>query len=531
MANKNLFKSGGTNNRVAPVADTVNNAGGKAYQMSDKHALAQIAATNCFRGTFYASAEDNLKLAKEAAMKLRGDPEFIAKVALYSRDKGYMKDMPAFLTVMLADTDTVLFRKVFRRVIDNGKMLRNVFQMARSGAVTGRVFNMSSGAMRHAVHEWFNSRSPAAIFRASVGNNPTMEQMIQMCRWTPNSPEKYALRRYLLNKEAEFDALPQIVQEYEKFKATREGEVPNVDFRMLDSLGLSAAEWKGIARNAKWMMTRMNVNTFARQGVFEDPEMVDMISTRLRSETEIAQARALPYQLLSAWKATSEGIPFKVRDALQDAMEVSVNNVPEIEGQVYLCVDMSGSMGSPITGTGGWGGAKASEVSCADVAGLIASALVRKNRSAEVWTFDTNAKKVDLNPRDTVLTNTQILSRAGGGTSVSAPLAELNRRGAKGKAVIYVSDYESWVDSNYSWGGGTAVMSEWQQFQRRNSDARLVCIDLTPRANSQVKEHKNILQVGGFSDQVFEVLASFIQHGSDSANHWVSEIERVSIDE
>jgi len=138
MANKNLFKSRGATKSV-PKADTRNRAGGKAYKMSDKHALAQIAATNCFNGTYYASAGDNLKLAKVAALNLTGDPEFIAKVAVYSRTKGFMKDMPAFLAVVLADLNPVLFRQVFRRVIDNGKMLRNFCQMARSGAVTGRV--------------------------------------------------------------------------------------------------------------------------------------------------------------------------------------------------------------------------------------------------------------------------------------------------------------------------------------------------------------------------------------------------------
>jgi hypothetical protein len=104
MANKNLFKTTDTtkaSTKTVVKADTTNKAGGKAYNFDKKHCLAQIAATNCFNGTFYASAEDNLKLAKDAAMALIDDPEFIAKVAVYSRDKSYMKDMPAFLTVAI----------------------------------------------------------------------------------------------------------------------------------------------------------------------------------------------------------------------------------------------------------------------------------------------------------------------------------------------------------------------------------------------------------------------------------------------
>jgi len=527
MANKNLFKSGG-NRRGTPAADTVNNAGGNAYVSSHKQALAQIAATNCFNGTYYASEGDNLKLAKDAALNLRKDPEFIAKVALYSRDHAYMKDMPAFLTVVLADTDTALFRKVFRRVINNGKMLRNFCQMARSGAVTGRVFNLSSGVVRKAIQEWFDARSSEAIFRATVGNNPTMKDILRMARPRPNSSEKEALFGYIVGKKVNFESLPMIVQNYERYKATRDGEMPDVDFRMLDSLGLNDSEWKNIARNAKWMMTRMNLNTFARHNVFEDASMSKMIADRLRDKENIKQAQAFPYQLMSAWRATSEtkGVSFEVRDALQDAMEIAVDNVPTIEGQVYVCVDTSGSMSCSVTGHGGWT-TPASQISCVEVAGLVASAVIRKNPSAEVWTFSHDANKVTLNPRDTVLTNTEKLAKAGGGTNISAPLVKLNALKAKGTAVIYVSDNESWLDNNYY---GTGLMEEWGKFEKRNPNSKLICIDLLARNNSQVKERKNILQVGGFSDQVFDVVASFIKHGSGSNNHWVSEIEKISID-
>ncbi len=39
-----------------------------------------------------------------------------------------------------------------------------------------------------------------------------------------------------------------------------------------------------------------------------------------------------------------------VRQALEDAMEIATANVPRIEGQVYVCPDVSGSMQSPVTG-------------------------------------------------------------------------------------------------------------------------------------------------------------------------------------
>lgn len=531
MANK-LFstKNASLQKSVAP-ADTVNSAGGKAYSMEKHHALAQIAATNCFNGTYYVSAEDNLNLAKQAALALKDDPEFIAKVAVYARDKAYMKDMPAFLTVMLSDLDKPLFRKVFRKVIDNGKMLRNVIQMARSGAVTGKVANMSAGTWRHAIQEWFNARHPNALFKASIGNDPSMRDILRMARPRPNTEEKNALFGYFLGKDITIDRLPEDVRAYELYKLDKSGPVPNVDFRMLDSLGIGQKEWTEIALRAPWMMTRMNLNTFARHGVFKNNEAVDAVASRLSNRELIEKARAFPYQLFVAWREVNANadIPFKVKDALQDAMEIAIDNVPQLPGNGFVCVDTSGSMGSPITGHGY--GRHSSSVSCVEVAGLIASAVVRKNRSAQIYTFNNGAQLVNLNPRDTVITNTQKLARAGGGTNISAPLRDLNANNAKGDWVLYVSDMESWLDSyyGYSYSYGTSLAEEWAKFKKRNPQARLICCDLTPRNNSQTKERSDVLQVGGFSDSCFDVMSSFIEHGN-SSNHWVDEIQKVSLD-
>jgi len=560
MANKNLFGaskpvSASSSNRThvsTPATETTNNAGGKAYESTAKHALAQITATNCFNGTFYADANENLQLAKDAVQKLHGDPEFIAKVAIFARDKAYMKDMPAYLTAVLATLgNPKLFRKVFDRVIDNGKMLRNFIQIGRSGQA-GKVLNMSSGAIRNAIDNWFATRSSYTVFRASVGNEPSMRDMLRMSRPKPNNEEKAALFAYLKGAEFDakageyltrhkdgsvmyrhsFDSLPSIVRQYEQFKKSHEGEIPNVDFRMLDSI-LTKDEarrmWASQAQKCGWTMTRMNLNNFAKYGVFEDKSLVQTVVDRLKNREEIVKARVYPYQLMMAYSITEgSNVPHEVREALQDAMEIALENVPEVNGKVYICVDTSGSMSSAITGTRV---GSTSKVRCVDVASLFAAALLRKNKSAEILPFDTSVHRASFNPRDSVMTTAmKLASYGGGGTDCSCALRELNNRKAQGAAVIFVSDNESWVDSaNSYYNRGTGLLNEWNHFKGRNPTSKLVCIDLTPRSNSQVKEDKDILQIGGFGDQVFDVVANFIEHGS-SNDHWVDLIESIDLD-
>jgi 60 kDa SS-A/Ro ribonucleoprotein len=118
-----------------------------------------------------------------------------------------------------------------------------------------------------------------------------------------------------------------------------------------------------------------------------------------------------------------------------------------------------------------------------------------------------------------------------GGTNCSAPLAYLNKRQAKGDLVIYVSDNESWVDAPHYGrfgGGATQTMQEWARFRERNQQARMVCIDIQPYATVQAKERADILNIGGFSDAVFGLIASFAE-GRLSDGHWVSVIEDVQL--
>ncbi|MBC7795801.1 MAG: TROVE domain-containing protein, partial [Pyrinomonadaceae bacterium] len=478
MANKNLFKS--VKGLFTPKTNTVNEAGGTAYEFSPKHALAQYAATGTLNATFYADATQQLEKVLGFCENL--DAEFIAKTAVFARERGYMKDIPALLCAILSVKNKELLEKVFPRVIDNGKMLRNFVQIMRSGTV-GR---KSLGTMpKRLVREWFETRKPQQIFRQSVGQSPSFADVLKMVHPKPANKSYEALYGYLIGKDVSFDNLPEIIQKFEHFKLGESFEVPDVPFQMLTALPLAQKEWTEIARNAGWTMTRMNLNTFQRHGVFNDSEMVTLVANRLRNADEIKKAKVFPYQLLAAYSMTQANyeIPHEITEALQDAMETAVENVPEIAGKVYVLPDISGSMLSPATGVRK---GSTSAVRCLDIAALVSAAILRKNPSAEVVPFSDSLPKVKLNPRDSIMTNASVLSKLpSGGTNCSLPLIELNKRKANGDLVIYVSDNESWIDTNRGWNSGTATMEAWNEFKTRNKTAKLVCIDIQPYAHTQ----------------------------------------------
>jgi 60 kDa SS-A/Ro ribonucleoprotein len=516
MANKNTFRT--LVGKLLPNTDTVNAAGAPAYSLGPKHALAQYAVTGCFNHTFYASADAQVKKVVDLAYE--APPEFVAKTAIYARERGFMKDTPALLCAALSIAEPKLFVRTFPRVIDDAKMLRNFVQVVRSG-VTGR---KSLGTQpKRLVKTWIESRSEETLFRASVGQSPSLVDVIKMVHPKPANDARRHFYGYLLEREHHAEQLPQVVRDFEDFKARRSSVLPDVPFQMLTSLALREEQWVDIAKNASWQTTRMNLNTFARHGVFRRRGMVDLVAARLRDAAAIRKARVFPYQLLAACQSTGEAVPQAIQVALEEAMEHSVHNVPVVEGKVYVLVDVSGSMSDPITGRRKGATTK---MRCIDGAALVAAAILRQNRAAEVIPFAEKVRKVGLGTRDSVLTNAQKLAAlGGGGTDCSAPLKHLNQRQAKGDLVVFVSDNESWMDARR---GSTAVMNEWQVFKSRNPDARLACLDFVPNATTQAAEREDILNIGGFSDAVFELLALFAK-GELQSEHWVGEVEKIDL--
>jgi 60 kDa SS-A/Ro ribonucleoprotein len=517
MANKALFQS--SRGKMLPAATAINSEGALAYARDPKQALAQYAATGCLSNTFYASGAEQLETVLALAREL--EAEFIAKTAIYARTKGSMKDVPALLLAVLSAKNPELFKAAFPKVIDNGRMLRTFVQIMRSG-VTGRKSLGSSP--KRLVEAWLNTASDAKLMDATVGANPSLRDIVRMVHPKPTSAERESLFAWVLNKPYEMEALPQALQALIKYRFDRSAAVPNVPFQMLTALNLNAEEWAQVARAAGWQMVRMNLNTFARHGVFEIAGMAEMMAERLRDRSAIAKARVFPYQLMAAYFAAGATVPRAVKEALQDAMEIALERVTPYPGRVVVCPDVSGSMASAVTGSRKGG---TSAISCIQVAALVTAAIVRANRNALVLPFAEKVKEVDINPRDSVMRNAAILAAlGGGGTSCSAPIKRLIERRDRADLVVLVSDNQSWVDGRAA--GPTETLRLWEVFKVKNPNAKLVCIDLQPNRTTQALERQDVLNVGGFSDEVFEIVKRFAA-GTLSSDHWIGLIEEVNL--
>lgn len=170
-----------------------------------------------------------------------------------------------------------------------------------------------------------------------------------------------------------------------------------------------------------------------------------------------------------------------------------------------------------------------------DVAALFAAAILRRNPDSVLIPFDDKVHRVKIDPEDSILSlGARLAKFGGGGTNCSLPLAEANTKYHKRRfaGCVLVSDQESWIGTGRH--GSTAVMTAWVDFVknqarlqgREDVGPKLVCIDLQPYTTTQALDRSNILNVGGFSDAVFSVVASFI---SDEASRFVADVEGVEL--
>lgn len=545
MANRKLFRSSQSRFQQA---DATNEAGGLAYQLDARQALATLAATGTLSDAYYTDAAGQLESLQRFAVEV--DDEYLARLAIFARQKAKMKDMPAALLVMLSLRNTELMHRVFDRVVDNGRVLRNVFQMVRSGQFTradGRGRVGLSSSLQRAFQRWLNEASVGQLLSASVGNDPSLRDVLRMARPTPRDNQRRALLGWLAGRDearwapATRADLPLEVQLLDAYRrAETEAEqvailegLRGVRWDLLADAARGPLVWRQLARLMGHQALRMNLNTLLRHGVLEDSEMVAYVARRLADEAEVRRGGQFPHQYFAAYRHAKAELPHAVLAALQQAAELACGNVPEFSGPVLIGLDVSGSMHSPVTGLQSSG--NHSQMSCVDAAALFASAVLRRNPDSVIVPFDDRTHDVRVDAGDTILSLADRLSQyGGGGTNCALPIEAANSKHANRSfaGVILVSDNQSWL-STTSTSGQTGVMQAWNAFVDRQAQLgnrfgkpKLVCLDLAPYSTVQAPDREEILNVGGFGEAVFETVAGFLRGVQDC---FVSDVEAIQL--
>jgi len=538
MPNRAVFETRRKVNAKAATGKT--SEGRPAYTLHAEQALAELACVGTFQNTYYNDAGSQLKTLLALAAEV--SDEYLAKVAIYSRIKGYMKDMPAALMAVLSTRNPNMFRRVFNRVIDNPRMIRGFVQIMRSGAVGRKSLGSAPKKMVQAAIQ--NSKD-FVLLNGSVGKNPSLADVVKMVHPYPcgNSTMtanqmKHAFA-WLVGKPFQTRYLPNAFKYYENFKSRPDTlEVPRCDFRLIDGLDTMTDEhWRQLGYGMTWTQAKMSLNTLLRHGALEDTALVDHLAKLLVDPEKIKSSRQFPYSMMTGYNYLDPNVPAKLKNALQKALELSIANVPQLPGRVLVAVDISGSMGGLVSDKGA--------TRCWDVAGLFAAAVLRKNPDAKITAFsETLFHRDGLNSMDSIATITKGIIGTGfhGCTQWDAPINWALHNKEHFDAIIWISDMEANMDANSSRRTGwindgcyvddaTSAGRLLTQYRKNvNPNCKAITMNVVANAgHAQLDGEKdpNLLQISGFSDHVFDVIASFME--AKEPGHWVKIINDIAL--
>lgn len=488
-------------------AGSVNYEGFPTYVHGLPDQARNFLRTGTLTGTFYVDAR---QLATEVIETLHrfaeADPMALAREAISARQDGYIRTLPlAALAVLSGMPDKTAFRVAAPRIIRVPRDAAQFVNICKSGAIpnAGKFAGCRLAPVRafceelseyHAVKGTQDRQMSLTDLVRLTHPVPTTEYMRELLGWLSGHVRGSDVR---LNRQVvALEALKRASDPHEQARLIAESRLP---YEAVTAVVTRPAlmVWTALLAQAPTFNLLRNLRTFSRHGVFAEERNVALAVAKLSRPDALREARVLPFQCYTAWKAYSAygAADSRILAALSDAIEHSVGNLPLFNGRVAIAPDVSGSMQGCFTN-------KEGTTSAAEVAGIFASGLFKRCPNARVLPFEYDVVPLSLNPRDSVLTNAQaIASIGGGGTSLSAPVEKLLRERDKVDLFVGITDDEEWV--------GHRFKEAWTQYRAQVAPrARAVLVTVVPNPHRPVPETEpDVHFVHGWSDAVMRYVA------------------------
>jgi hypothetical protein len=254
---------------------------------------------------------------------------------------------------------------------------------------------------------------------------------------------------------------------------------------------MSAAQWERLYPHMGYMARLRNLRNLDQAGV--DDAFKHRVGQDLADKAQVRDSRQLPMRFLSAYKAA----PSLVWGSyLSTAMDLSLDNVPEVPGRWLVLVDASGSMNARYS--------EKSTMSYYEAACVFAAAFARRN-SAEIRTFSNGLSGTfpQVRGESTLRTVERLMTGGfwfGGGTDTVGALVGAFSRGKHDHVLVLTDEVYNGMASWYRSAGnpGDAIPAEVPMYT----------FNLAGYAATHAESGPNRITVGGLSDAAFSMMAA-----------------------
>jgi len=137
---------------------------------------------------------------------------------------------------------------------------------------------------------------------------------------------------------------------------------------LADGKGMDAAAWEAAIPGMGYMARLRNLRNFDQANV--NPAILDAVAQYLMDPAQVLKSKQFPFRFLSALRAAPS---VRWAHPLNEALTLSTQNIPVLDGHTLVIVDTSASMNRAMSGK--------SQVSMVDAAALFGVAVCHANRN------------------------------------------------------------------------------------------------------------------------------------------------------
>ncbi len=466
---------------------TVNKEGAPAYKESSKLELISLLLTSFVKDKFYEGEQEQLDRLS-ALVNGIPDKKFVAKAAVYARTEFGMRSITHALT---------------------GELMKIVKGQAWLKSAIGKIIYRPDDALEILAYyiDRFGKRPVPNAFKkgAKLALQKFDSYQLAKYRGENSSVKLVDLINLVHYKPAEKDQ--------ETFKKLMKGELKskNTWESKLSKAGQGTKTEEEKQENKKqaWneLIKENKLGYFAllrnlRNILEQAPDLVKEVVPMLTDRKAIKKSLVLPFRFLTAIKELeSVDNSQKIIMALNDAIDISTDNVPKFPGRTLVALDVSGSMeGQP-----------------ADIGSLFAAVLLKSNDS-DLVLFSDGAKYKTVNPQDSTLTIAKGISYASGGTNMNAVFELIVDKKKKYDRIIILSDMQNWVE-------GQTPVYNWNEYKKEMGiNPNIYSFDLNGYGTLQFPEDK-VFCIAGWSEKIFSVMSVL----EKDRNALIGEIEKIEL--
>lgn len=443
------------------------------------------------KDSFYESNDQRLTRVREnlASVVKRGNLNFVANAIVYARTVMNIRSMPVILAVEFARELRAQGKSYdnLRRLVTD--VIQRVDQITDLYAYALSVFGAKNSvpmAIRRGVADAFNKFNEYQFGKYNSGGAVKLRDVLRIVHPTGKTIEQGELFAKIMKDEV---AIPYTWET----ELSTNGQKPEGE-------RLSKADlWTQLVKSGQmgYMALLRNVRNIVDAGV-DAKTIKEYVAARLSDPEEVRKSKQLPFRFVNAIDALEERSNTAIRDAIEEALDISLSNLPKLGDNVWIIVDCSGSMQGHYYST-----KQAQGATPIKTASLFASALFMAQRGADnvaVTMFSDTAFHVHhlISRKASVLQNTKTLMDkvVGGGTRLDAALAMKKDLGFEPDVVIVLSDMQI-----------TSLTSSETAALKFNKDTIKVAINLEAYESSPTLIG-NWYQLGGFSERLFDFVAA-----------------------